>query len=288
MRKFASVLCAVALLVMVLNSAGAVSWAAKVELVMTPEGEIGIEYERYLALEDSQREIVGKMLAFLLANPQSYQLNHGKIQFDLGSMPEELHALAKIWRGSNVAKRENAAGTKKTGEGVSVLNNYPYWWYTWHHVNTTSGHSAQSKHCHSLPNAYHSIGTEELKCSRACEQKASGSITVTGGIPQDLWSAEVTLNYTYSLIQYCSVSLTSMVPPGQTHSIYWCWLRHWQDAKYNKFYWEDWDENGTPDYCLFVGQCSAYATSVSNGNFDLTTAPNPCQQPCASIHCPYR
>lgn len=291
-RIFVVCLLLCALLMPMVATAQPMNWATELDLIVTPDGQLGVEVQQYMSLPETARAAVSELLSYLLANPGSFNVKNGKLQFtDMSTMPEHLWGLASIWRGQRVEEKVKGKLAVKTKVTTQSTPPYPgaYWWYQYVQLGApTYTNSAVVQPCHPLSIPFHNSVSNVLMCSKECKKTASGTISVSGGIPSDLWSALITVDYSYSVSRNCSISLTSTVPPGWTHTIVWCYSVRLQTISYAKFYWEDQNEDGVGDWCLYIGNCDVSARQVSGGSFDITTAPNPCQRPCATPHCPYR
>ncbi|KAF0196145.1 MAG: hypothetical protein FD169_1013 [Bacillota bacterium] len=267
-----------------------VSWAAKLDLHATPDGSIGVEVAQYLALTESQQAIVSKLLTVMLENPENYTIVNGKVRFiDAGQFPDDLSGLVKILQGAKVSERKHAKVVeRKDVVGVQSTPPYPgaYSWYQYVQYQYRKWNVPCSKDCHSLAVPEHNAVSNVLCCSQKCTHTASGSVSYT--VPGDIFWPSVTVNWTSSISQECSISLTSTVPPGQKHTIVWTWLETREQTDYYKYYWEDQDLNGQGDFCLYMGTVYGFAKQVGGGSFDLKTAVYPCQRPCAALQCPYR
>jgi hypothetical protein len=263
---------------------------ADINLAVTPNGELIVPRESYERLSREQKLYIGEALSWLNNNKNSFAIKGDKLRVTSpGLLPDKFESLVIAWFDKKIDNRVSEL-EKVIGNATSLTYTpSSFYWYDNYYDHSTHSHTVHKDMIHRLDMPEHAnLPSNKIGCEKGHTEELTGRVEISYNLDLGDVKAKTTLDYSYKNFMNCNTSAQRDVSRGETGYMYWTYINYKETQYWERWYLEDWNDDGIADYTAYRGQELAYVYAYSSGNFDYDSVPNPCQKPCSGLNCPFK
>ena len=264
MKKIAFFAVMVSLLLVSVSAASAasgdLSWVNDLGITLTSDQKVGVPYKQYESLSDAQQDLISEVLTVLNTEPDLFSVANGQLIVSLSEVPVSVRAVLAVLNGSNLAERSKQ-GHEDSRKGLQIesyiLDSGEYYWYTYQVKSSQITYPLGSPvKVGSRSLAWEALEPHTVQAGDETSWTFAGTLSISGGVSYDDVELAASIELGYSFTASVSMYISTTLNPGQKVDAFRQITYIRETIKYNSYYWEDWDYDGTPEYCLYVDRKS--------------------------------
>ncbi|KAF0193399.1 MAG: hypothetical protein FD169_2527 [Bacillota bacterium] len=246
-------------------ASGDLAWLNDLDIVLITEQKLGIPYEQYKNLSQTQQDLLSEAITLLNNENSLFNVENGMLVVSVSEAPTSLRPVLAVLNRSKLMER-NRSEHKDSGDGLQIQSTAPwpgaYSWYTYQVKSRAITYpSGLPIKIASRSLSWQSPTPHRIEAGDETAWSFSGTLSLSGGVTTEYVEASASIQIGYTFTASVRMYIEGVLQPGQKVDAYRVTTYVRETISYDGFYWEDWDHDGTGDWCLWVGVSQSIATN---------------------------
>lgn len=257
------------------------------KVFLTKDGSIALAKEDFESLSDKDQKIVRDLLTRLNLD-NMFSVNEAGILkiTNINELPRELRPVAAAWNGTKITRTQTKGSSDESGTVGALDDSYLRTWYEFYFIDKVN--TITDKHHVIVSHRRYPClkdANYELEVEVGYKYDLTGTVSLSGGLSREELAAVV--SFVLDKIYYWEASrrITYSVKLGEYADIRCIWTEYKETCKFDKWYMEDYENDGTVDYIYYCGSVVGVAIDKRNANYDIGRDPIICPENCSGCDC---